>query len=135
MLLEKLVVWITAAFFLGYGILFVFIPQAMSESVVSATIQSSSALIDTRATYGGMSIAMGVMMILLTSSAETMRLAVLSVVISMSAMAASRTLGILIDGDPNALMLGYLVAEIFAAVLAAVLLRRMTTNAPTSGEK
>ena len=76
-----------------------------------------------RATYGGMSIAFGLTILLLGLRAATVSLALLIIAIVLLAMAATRLLGMALDGSPNGIMLLYLVLEIAGAGLALFIRR------------
>ncbi len=128
MSLEKLLVQFTAAFFLIYGCMFALLPTTLADWVTGAAPTTSSGLIDMRATYGGMSIAVGIIMLLLASKHTTLRLGLLSVAIVLLGMASARALGIIADGSPNNLMYVYLAAEIVPSIVAIALYRRMGSN-------
>ena len=91
--------------------------------VVDGSVTSSSAVIDLRATYGGMSAAVGVILLLLASNVNTLRVAVVSVFLLMFGMAFGRSLGIYLDGGANAYMYGYLILELAACAIALLLLK------------
>jgi len=128
MKLEKILVILTAAFFLVYGVLFALFPGALSDMVTGGVPATASGLIDMRATYGGMSIAVGLLMFLLAMAPQTLEVGLLAVVLVLMGMATTRTLGILLDGSANSLMYVYLSAEVVPAIVALLLYRRMRTN-------
>ena len=51
--------WINAAFFLVFGALFLVAPGVFAELLTGATPATTNALIDIRATYGGMALGIG----------------------------------------------------------------------------
>ena len=59
MQLSKLVVYFASGFFLLYGIAFSMFPNLMAGLITGGAIHGTSALVDFRATYGGMTIAVG----------------------------------------------------------------------------
>ena len=126
MKIEKILIWLTAAFFLVYGLLFTLFPGELSNFVTGSVPGTTSGLIDMRSTYGGMSIAVGVLMFLLGANERTIKLGLLSVFVVLAGMAISRIVGIIVDGSPNKLMTIYLVAEIVTATIAIVLYRNKT---------
>ena len=128
MKIEKIFVLFTAAFFFVYGVLFALFPSSLAENVTGSVPGTASGLIDMRATYGGMSIAMGVVMFLLANNQETLRLGLLTVIAALLGMAASRTLGLIVDGNPNKLMYVYLIAEVVLSIVAVLLYRRIGTD-------
>ncbi len=79
---------------------------------------------DMRATYGGMSLAVGVMLLLLAQS--DVRLGLVSVLLLMVCMAAGRSYGLYVDAHANTVMYVYLLLEAVAAMLAVMLLLSMT---------
>lgn len=121
--LSKGLVWLTAVIFLLFGLACVVAPAAVIHAATGATVTHPIGLIDLRATYGGMSLGVGAMLALLTTSPQRIRLGLLSVMALMLCMAGGRSLGMLIAGDTNAMMVVYLVLEIAAASIAGLLLR------------
>lgn len=118
----KLLSYLGAWFFVVYGVLFSFIPYEVAAFVTDATPSSSSAAIDMRATYGGMSVAIGLIIYLLARDANTVRFAVIGLMMLMLCMATARILGIIADGDPNSLMWIYLGLEVVMASLCGLCL-------------
>ncbi len=122
--MSKLLVYATGLFFLLYGAAFTLLPEQLSLLVTDASPGSSSAMIDVRATYGGMSVAVGIILFVLGSKAELISVGLLSTALILLAMATGRLLGMLIDGSPNTIMYIYLIAELAFGCLAVYLLRR-----------
>jgi len=75
-----------------------------------------------RSTYGGMSIAVGILLFLV--SRTHLKLGLSGVLIMMASMAITRTCGIFIDGSANNLMFIYLALEVSVASAAGVLMLR-----------
>lgn len=123
MKIEKILIWFTAAIFLAYGFLFALYPSSFSNIVTGSMPATTSGLIDMRATYGGMSIAVGLLMFLLGANERTIKLGLLSVFVVLLGMAITRVFGIIVDGSPNKLMYIYLLAEVVPATIAIVLYR------------
>ena len=121
--LSKGLVWLTAVIFLLFGVVCLVAPAAVIHAATGATLSHPIGLIDLRATYGGMSLGVGAMLALLTTSPQRIRLGLLSVMALMLCMAGGRVLGMFIAGDTNAVMVAYLLLEIVAASVAALLLR------------
>ena len=122
--LPKLLIILTALFFLMYGVAFALFPTALLSWVTDGQVDSSSALIDLRATYGGMSLAIGVMLLLSARNPHWHRLGLITIVVLMLCMAGGRTLGLVLDGSPNVMMWVYLALEVTVAMIALLLLRR-----------
>ena len=126
--IQVLLVQITAAIFVLYGLGFTFAPLAMAQFVTDASPTHASAIIDMRATYGGMSLAVGVLLFVLSARAEWLKAGLLAVTIIMAGMALGRVVGIVVDGNANTFMYIYLGLEIVGAVAAGMLLRIGTDN-------
>ena len=114
----KLLVILTAIIFALYGVGFACAPALMAEMVTGGIPATSSALIDTRSTYGGLSIAIGVILWKLAQSPALLPHGIRAVAVIMGAMALTRTLGIAVDGSPNPVMWAFLAAEVTAFSLA-----------------
>jgi hypothetical protein len=112
MTIQALIVRITAAVFTFYGIGFVVAPELLSQYVTGAIPASASGLIDMRATYGGMSVAVGVLLFVLSSKRGSIETGLLGVIILMLCMASGRIYGIAEDGSANVFMYIYLAIEI-----------------------
>ncbi|SHH23773.1 DUF4345 family protein [Ferrimonas marina] len=119
--MAKLLVYLTALFFVVYGALFIVLPADMALWVTGSAPAASSASIDFRATYGGAQLAIGVVFLLVVKLRNDVDLALLIVGLVLLLMALGRTVGILMDGQPNALMWVYLIAELVFGTLALYL--------------
>ena len=112
MTIQAVIVRITAAVFTFYGIGFVVAPELLSQFVTGAIPASASGLIDMRATYGGMSVAAGVLLFILSSKRGSIENGLLGVIIFMLCMASGRIYGIVVDGSANMMMYIYLAIEV-----------------------
>lgn len=119
---NKLIVIITAAVFAIFGLAFILLPEVLSQTITGAVPTTASGLIDMRATYGGMSLAVGLILFMLARS--DVRMGLIAVLLLMLGMAGGRTYGILVDGSPNIMMVLFLALELGLAMVAAVLLAR-----------
>ncbi len=122
--LPKLFINLTAVVFLLYGAVFSFMPETMTGWVTGSALDTPSALIDVRATYGGMTLAVGVILLMFARNADLHRLGLISICLLMLCMAIARTAGIIINGSPTTLMIVYLALEVVVAAVAFVLLKR-----------
>ena len=113
----------TAAIFLVYGLLFFVVPIEAFQFVVDGTATSSSAITDLRATYGGMSVGVGIILTILGMKQQTLKMGLIAVLVLMLGMAFGRSVGIIFDGDTNNYMYIYLALEIVASCVSLVLLR------------
>lgn len=120
----KLMVWITALVFFGYGVLFSLSPSALFERVTDSALFSNSAVIDVQATYGGMMAAIGIILALLVLKQETLKLSVVSATLLAGLMAVTRTMGIVAETQPNDTMQIYLLTEVFFTLWGLLILWR-----------
>ncbi|SET88071.1 DUF4345 domain-containing protein [Thalassotalea agarivorans] len=125
MTIAKAFIYFTAIVFFGYGVLFLVKPGEQFYWLTHQVIIENNAFIDLRATYGGFSIAIGISLFYLARQNALIKLALAWIVILMIAMGGSRTMGMIIDGEANNLMIAYLASEIFAAIFAFWLLKRL----------
>ncbi|PCM44035.1 DUF4345 domain-containing protein [Marinobacter sp. ANT_B65] len=116
--MSKLLVYLTALFFLLYGAFFIVAPIEMANLVTGSSPSSASATIDFRATYGGAQLAIGVALIFVMTLRKDIALALVIVATTLLSMAFGRLMGILVDGQPNILMYVYLAAEVVFGALA-----------------
>ena len=131
--MSRFLVYATALFFLVYGAIFVAFPMEMAHWVTGASLNgnSTSAIIDFRATYGGAQLAIGVVLLLVMKLRADVDLALLIVAASLLLMALGRVIGIVVDTQPNTLMLLYLFAELVFGGLALWQRKQVTIQAPS----
>ena len=122
MKLGRSLVLLGSGIFAFYGMLFAIFPLKFSRLVTDSVPSSLSSIIDMRATYGGMCIAVGIIFLLLALKAETIRIGIISLLIVMVCMASTRILGIAVDGGANIVMYVYLGLEILVAALCGIAL-------------
>jgi hypothetical protein len=122
-MMSKIFVLGMAAVFLLYGLLFFVIPIETFQFVVDGTVTSSSGVTDLRATYGGMSVGVGVILYMLGMSPQMLKMGLVSVFALMFGMAFGRSVGIIFDGNTNSYMYIYLVLEIAASFVSLVLIK------------
>ncbi len=116
--MAKLITWGCGLFFIAYGIGFVFFPELLSQWITESVPETSSGVTDMRATYGGMSVAMGLTILLLAMHEGQLTLALLVTGLVLWSMAIGRIIGMVIDGEPNWVMTIYLVTECLFGGLA-----------------
>ena len=117
MLFARIVIWLSAGFFIIYGLAFSVFPSTMASLVTGVEPVGVSTLIDLRATYGGMSIAAGASMLYLLFT-QQMRTCLVMISLLLMSMAVTRTLGLIFDGSGNVFMYLYLAGEMIGAGLA-----------------
>ncbi|MEM1154776.1 MAG: DUF4345 family protein [Pseudomonadota bacterium] len=120
--LERFIIFLAAFFFLLYGLAFAFLPAAMAMVVTGSEPEGISALIDFRATYGGLNIAVGLVLFYLFTIKQRRACLVVIIVLLLS-MAVTRTIGLLTEGSGNLFMYLFLVLEILGAALAAIAMK------------
>lgn len=113
----RVLVFLGSAFFILYGFAFTVLPVELAVFVTGEAPSTSSGLIDMRSTYGGMSVAVGIVLALLAIRDDTVRTSVVGLLIVMLCMAATRVVGIAIEGQPNTIMYIYLLLEALTAAL------------------
>lgn len=116
------VIRLTGLVFLLFGIACVIAPSAIIQAATGFSVTHAVALIDIRATYGGMSIGVAAILFLLSSGPATIRAGLLSVLALMLGMAGGRLAGLLMVAETNWVMLFYLALELIVASLSAALL-------------
>ena len=124
MTLPQWIIRLNAVFFTVYGSAFIFMPEMMLYWVTGSNLNTPSAIIDTRATYGGMSLAVGLLLHYFSIKEVYQKLGLIFVILLMGNMALGRSLGILIDGEANFIIWLYLVGELVTLSLAAWLLKK-----------
>lgn len=95
----------------------------MSILVTGTELIGISGRVDFRATYGGMTIAIGVIILYLYSISQ-IRPSLITVTILLLSMAVARTIGFIVDGTTNYLMYVYFALEIGGSLLALFALRK-----------
>ena len=113
---------LTGLIFLGFGVACVIAPAQVLEAATGATMQHPVGLIDLRATYGGMSLGVAVILFVLASSRATLRAGLWGVMAVMLGMAGGRVVGIILSPESNWVMSIYLALEVVAALVSAALL-------------
>ena len=122
MRIQLILIQLTAIVFLLFGIAFVFAPEMLAQLSTGSSPDTPSGLIDMRATYGGMSVAVGLLLFCLAKE-ETAKQGLTGVILLMLGMATGRAYGMLVDGDANDIMVSYLVLKLVAAGIAIWALR------------
>lgn len=122
--ISRFVLMLNALVFGLYGVAFVISPETLSLFVTGSAPTTPSGMIDMRATYGGMSLAIGALLLFFSSRDDMTRVGLATVMTIMLGMAFGRLIGIVLDGGANAIMYVYLFLEIAMALLAVVLIQR-----------
>lgn len=123
----KYLLWINCVLFALFGAGFALMPETLSTLLTDSAPATASAMIDMRATYGGVSLGLAFIFAQCARTGAT-RLGVLGVLAVMGGLATARGIGMLLDGSANRFMDTLLVAEVTMAALAALSLRRGTSS-------
>ena len=123
---SKLFVIVNALVFVGFGLGFFLMPEQLYQNLTDSVPATASALVDTHATYGGLSLAYGA--VLLWTALEDAVRGLKYVLLAMACMATARVVGIIVAGEANLTMYSFLVTELIVAVLAVVLLKRTSAG-------
>ena len=116
---------INAALFAVFGLGFIFTPVFFAQFLTGATPGTTSALIDMRATYGGISFGLALFWAYCARRTDTTATGVLSALLVLTVVAIARVIGLLIDGTPHAIMFVLLAAEVLFIGLNFSALRRV----------
>lgn len=124
--------WINCAAFLGFGLGFALAPTQLADLILGVAPTAPSALIDMRATYGGITIGTALFFGLCAARPNWQHPGLVASALMMGGLATARVLGIVVDGEPNGFMLGFLALEVLAAVLSLAALRQSERSLVTS---
>jgi hypothetical protein len=111
--------------FVGAG--FLLIPL-QSAQVLEISLPTAMARTDVRATYGGLELGFGVLLVLCALRREWIRPGLWALALSTGGFAVGRLTGLLVEGTINSFMLAFLVIEIVVTLLAVFVLRRRGTE-------
>lgn len=114
----KTLIWTNSGLFLMFGLGFAFVPKVLAAVITGAAPPTSSAVIDMRATYGGMALGLALIFGLCARTEGYVQVGVQGVLAVMATLASARVLGILLDGGANRFMLMLLAAEVVMAIMA-----------------
>lgn len=117
---------VNAALFIAFGICFIVAPVFFAEILTGSEPWTTSALIDMRATYGGMGLGIGLLFWFLARQRETVIAGLVGASLVLGATALARVVGFLADGAPDLSMLALFGAEVLFVALSATALKRVT---------
>jgi hypothetical protein len=120
----RLVLWIAAVAFAGFGAAFAAFPHQMAAAV-DIQLTTDTATTDYIATYGGFQIGFAVFLFLCLRRDDRVRLGLLASGWAVAGFAVSRALGILLFGDVRPVLAGVLAFESAAAAVAFWAARRL----------
>jgi hypothetical protein len=124
-----ILLWITAALFVGFGVGFVAAPRELAEFITGGAPSIPSARIDMRATYGGVALGMGLFFGLCAARPAWVRPGLVGSLLVVASIAGARVVGVVVDGAPNAFMLLLLSTEVIFVGLYTMALRQLSPAA------
>jgi hypothetical protein len=127
--LPRVVLWIAAVAFAGFGVAFAAFPHQMAAPV-DIQLTTDTATTDYIATYGGFQIGFAVFLFLCLRRDDRVRLGLLASGCAAAGFAVSRALGILLFGDVRPVLTGVLVFEAISAAVAFWAARRYSNRDP-----
>jgi len=110
--------------FILFGIAYLAQPEAVLALTGSFQLDSN-ALTDSRATYGGIQLGLGMYLLLLLRRNDGIASALLLLGVALTTVGASRIAGYLIDGDVSIMHLVVGLQEMGIAAFAIALMRRL----------
>ena len=123
-MLGKILLWVSAVGFAGYG-LACLIDPALPTGLVGLSITTGDAYAEITAMYGGLQTGFGLFCAFGALRAEVYRPALVSLVLVVGGLALARLFATLMNPDPvTSYTYGALVYEFTTAVLARVALRK-----------
>ncbi|ANW25564.1 hypothetical protein BA953_15885 [Vibrio coralliilyticus] len=126
--MSKGLILLTSAVFFFYGLAFAIAPNSMLSQATGGYVTSASMLVDMRATYGGMSVGVALILFLLSQKPSTLTMGLLAVIFVNASMATGRIIGLVSDGEANSTMYFYLMLEVGVSLLALYLFKSEKTG-------
>ncbi|MGY3686845.1 DUF4345 family protein [Vibrio coralliilyticus] len=126
--MSKGLILLTSAVFFFYGLAFAIAPNSMLSHATGGYATSESMLVDMRATYGGMSVGVALILFLLSQKPSTLTMGLLAVIFVNASMATGRIIGLVSDGEANSTMYFYLMLEVGVSLPALYLFKSEKTG-------
>lgn len=124
MVLGKIILWISALAFTGYGLVCLVAPTIPAE-FAGIELGNGDAYAEIGAMYGGLQLGLGIFCLLAARSPALYRAGLILLVIGIGALALARLLSAITAPDTlTSYTYGALIYELVTASLAAVALRR-----------
>lgn len=121
---DRRVLLVNGVVFSVVGAFFLVFPAQMAHLVTDGAPGTPSGLIDMRATYGGVLLAVGGLMLGSLKRPETRSYGLVLSIAVLGGMALGRVLGMVSDGPANLMMYLFLAYEIVFIALSALALRQ-----------
>ena len=125
MAIARLVLWLCALTFAGFGVAFALFPRAMA-AVVEIELPTDTARVDFIATYAGFQLGLAVFLYLCARHDASVRPGLIASGCALAGFALARLTAILLSGPVAGLMYIVLTAEVTGSVLSFWAARRLT---------
>ena len=122
--MPRIVLWVAAIAFAGFGVAFAVFPHAMAATV-DIQLPTATATTDFVATYGGFEIGFAVFLFLCLRRDDRVRLGLLASGWAVAGFAVSRAAGIMLLPGVRPVLYGVLVFEASCAAVAFWAARRL----------
>jgi hypothetical protein len=119
----KIFLRMMGAISLMFGAIYLFAPTVLTAPAGFAAL-GPGALTDVRATYGGFQLGVGLFWLWSAGSDARVHFALVLTTIAIGSVGASRAIGVLMDGGPNAFHAGGLIVETLLTATSGFLLFR-----------
>ena len=106
----KALILINGILFIGFGLGFILAPVFFSTLFTGGHFTTPSAIIDVRATYGGLALGLGIWLVICTK--QNVRLGLVGSFAILASLIIGRVTGIALDGSANIFMQIFLAAEV-----------------------
>lgn len=110
MIFSNGLVFANGILFIGFGLGFMIAPACFSALFTGAQLTTASAIIDVRATYGGMALGLGIWLVV--CARQDIRLGLIGAFAVLTSIVLTRLVGIVLDGGANGFMYAFLAAEV-----------------------
>jgi len=125
-LFPKSVLAFSTLAFIGIGISFIAFPESLLE-VVGIHAPAGSPLTDIRAIYGGIDLGVGLFLLYCLVRSEV-RLGLIASALILFSLAAGRSVGLVLDGEQDAITFYLLAVEVLGGALSAIAVTRAAKN-------
>lgn len=122
---SRTLLWINCVLFIAFGLAFALTPQWFATLFTGAAPTTSSAMIDMRAVYGGVALSLAFLFAQCARNDVYLKLGMQTMLAVMLGLASARSLGIVLDGEPNLMIWLLLASEVVMAALALFALKQL----------
>lgn len=111
--------------FILYGLSFLAAPEKMCQLLVGGVPSTATAIADMRATYGGICIGIGLLLVASLRNPQTTTLGLWGISIILSAMLLGRFIGLALDGDGGSGLYTFFIVQVLLTVAAFTALTKV----------